>query len=141
MNSSGLTSRPGREGSDMSPTLATLIQRQGFDLDNVPADVVERALRVAEPQPLLQVRCTNPRCLAICDWSDAKGRMPKFCSSRCRQQFAQNRRRLELEIQILDSAINHQDTGPRVRRRLTRERARRMFEYSRYAGPADGTGE
>lgn len=135
MDVDGLTSLTGHGRSDLSPTLATLLMRRGFDLNDVPGAALEHALNEAEPRPLLQVRCLNPRCLVLCDWTQARGRMPKFCSGKCRQQYVQNRARLEREIALITGSINRPDTGPRLKRRLTSERAQRLFEFSRYVEP------
>ncbi len=81
----------------MPLSMAALLRRRGFDVDDVPGVGVERALEESELLPQLLLPC-NPRCREVCDWSAARGRMPKLCSGKCRQQFTHNYERLEREM-------------------------------------------
>lgn len=141
MASVGLTSRQGRERSAMPPSLPTLLRSQGIAPDDAPGDALLALLPEMATQPTLVMRCLNPTCPNMCDWSEAKGRLPKFCSARCRQQHAQNRSRLETEIAILNASMARDSTGPRLKRRLNKARAQRLFELYRYTDQVDIQGE
>lgn len=122
----------GREGLPVTINLATAVGKLARSAGGLDAAVVLQALEISAPDPPISVRCLNPSCKEMCEWTGASGRPKKFCSDACRQQHEKVRQRLETEVEIMTGAIQHPDTTPAQRKLLVSARAHRLFVLARY---------
>lgn len=129
--SKGLTT-PSQFGRIMPFTLSKTLTRQGFNLESATARDVLDAIAASEPDPPIVLRCMNPICINTCEWTESRGRTPKFCSKACNQQHETTRERLLEEVAIIQAAIDRPNTGYTHTRLLIRERSKRLFALFRY---------
>lgn len=129
----GFTTRLiGRKGLNVPYTLKKTLESWALDPLTAPGAKVLQAIAVSEPEPPPRLRCVNPTCTQMCEWTGGRGRLPKFCSDTCRQQHDNTRKRLVDEIDIIEESMDHPATGPTLRRRLNSERSKRTFVLYRY---------
>lgn len=70
-----------------------------------------------------QRRCDNPACTNLLEWPEQRGRPPRFCSDRCRQQASADFARLQDELERF-RRLEAEDLTYRQRRRLNSQRVR-----------------
>src|SRR5699024_2546613 len=68
-----------------------------------------------------QRRCDNPACTNLLEWREQRGRPPRFCSDRCRQQASAALARLQDELERV-RRLEAGDVTYRQRRRLNSQR-------------------
>jgi len=97
-NHGGPTTRlhPGGVATVSRP--ATVIKQL---IEHDPSTATERALtRLSAPSTI--VRCCRPNCSLEFNWP-GRGRAPRFCSERCRLQFAKERARLISDLKAYEA--------------------------------------
>lgn len=71
--------------------------------------------------PRTHRRCDNPACGNFIEWREQRGRPPRFCTDRCRQQAGAELSRLQKELAKLDELVDDQ-LSYRQRRQVTSKR-------------------
>lgn len=79
--------------------------------------------------------CLHPDCGNSCTYPvDSRGRRPLFCSPRCAQKYAHQRKELSNEIAVVERAIDQ--AGPRsaLGEALRKQLAHARWHLARYGG-------
>lgn len=101
------------------------------------ADVV--AQLDARRRPLSAAACLNPECGNQCSYpSQAQGRRPLFCSSRCAKRYSAQRNQLIADLKLIDDGLEQTSARSKIGIHLQQQRAHVSWLLARYGGePAD----
>lgn len=76
-------------------------------------------------------RCDNPACTSLIQWREQRGRLPRFCSDRCRQQANADFAHLQDELRRL-LLLEDEELTYRERRRINSQRVRAEWLLSAF---------
>ena len=114
----------------------SLPTRLGDEPDASSARVLDILKDELHPTPPEALPCLNPKCGDVCLYPPrgTRGHRPsRFCSRSCRDTFDRDRKRLVVELQVLDDLAKTMHWSKRQRVDLQRQISLRRWALTRYA--------